>query len=209
MCQVPPRAVPIPRSFNAFAMDARLVTPSACIWCVTGRMFAAKASAAFRFIACPIRCAFARFCGLWFPSSAQKSPQPNRAPHAAEFHGLADVPRRTPPGRGGRLRLRRGEQFASSWLPRAGILPWPLPILGRSTPLTSLWVTAVLSQGGRTATRARRAGTDLLPPSPSAPARRAGDNVAGPGAEFRRRAMQVNRAEPRIGSRRHAFCSGC
>ena len=75
------------------------------------------------------------------------------------------------------------------WLLSAGVLPSPLSVLGRSTPLTGLWVTAFFSQrySNSDASEASRCRI-VLPPSPApcqlvAP----GDDVcAGHGAEFLR-----------------------
>jgi hypothetical protein len=67
-CQVPARALRIPRSFSAAAMARCVVAPAASICRTIGSKFPAKASAAVRFAAAPLACAPSRL--VRFPSLA-------------------------------------------------------------------------------------------------------------------------------------------
>jgi hypothetical protein len=60
----PPRAVRMPRAFNASASPLELVTPLAWSCLMIGKVFAAKASAARLFAALPSAPASGRFVGL-------------------------------------------------------------------------------------------------------------------------------------------------
>ena len=67
-CQTPPRAVGMPRVFNAVANSASVVIPEACICLTTGRTLTANASAAAWLAAPPFADASARLVLL--PSCA-------------------------------------------------------------------------------------------------------------------------------------------
>jgi hypothetical protein len=54
--QAPPRAVRMPRLFNALAIALNVVASGACIWRTMGSTLAANASAASRFAATPLAC---------------------------------------------------------------------------------------------------------------------------------------------------------